>query len=221
MSRKRYQVRLLDRKSLIPTGDVDQAAWNYHPILGPVQRARFDIIVGLLGERRYERLLEIGYGSGVFMPELSRHCRNLYGIDPHPMPERIEAVLAESGVSATLSQGGAESLPFDDGFFDAVIAVSSMEYVEEIEQACREIERVLAPRGIFVMITPGHSKILDMAVRFLTGESAAAQYGDRRQRLLDVVNAHFAEVETEVFRLVFTPFVKLYTALKLQPKAKE
>lgn len=40
--------------------------------------------------RAFARRLEVGYGSSVFLAELQRHCEELYGLDPHPMRERVE-----------------------------------------------------------------------------------------------------------------------------------
>ena len=74
---------LLPPSALVKTSDVDKAEWNFRPLLGIIQRLRFRMILSLLPKRRIGRLLEIGYGSGVFLPELSRRCDNLYGIDPH------------------------------------------------------------------------------------------------------------------------------------------
>ena len=66
----RLNLKLLPREALIQTGEVDHADWNYRPLLGMIQRLRFRLILRILAGRKYHRLLEIGYGSGVFMPEL-------------------------------------------------------------------------------------------------------------------------------------------------------
>jgi ubiquinone/menaquinone biosynthesis C-methylase UbiE len=182
---------LLPESDLIVTGPVDHADWNYRPLIGKVQRLRFRLIRRLLGARTYGRLLEIGYGSGVFMPELARHADELFGIDPHPMPTEVEAVLQKHGLHASLLTGSAEALPYADGFFDCVVSVSAIEYVEDIEAACRELRRVLKPGGRLVIATPGSSPILDLALRASTGEDPG-QYADRRQRLLPTLKQHFA-----------------------------
>src|SRR5690606_32215272 len=94
-------LRLLPESALLKTGPVDHADWNYSALFGPVQRLRFRLIRKLLQGRRFERLLEIGYGSGIFMPELARYAEHLYGIDPHEMAAEVAAVLAEHGVQAS------------------------------------------------------------------------------------------------------------------------
>src|SRR5579859_4421348 len=100
-------LQLLPLESLVRTGPVDHADWNYRPLLGFLQRARFHLALKLLAGASYRRLLEIGYGSGVFMPELSRRCDELYGIDVHQKHEQVTVSLSQNGVMARLFSGSA------------------------------------------------------------------------------------------------------------------
>lgn len=184
------KLALLPESSLLRTGPVDHADWNYRPVIGSIQRLRFRLIRRLLGKQSHGRLLEIGYGSGVFMPELARHAGELFGIDPHTMATEVEDVLRKHGVEASLVTGSAEVLPYADGFFDCVVSVSAIEYVDDIEAACRELTRVLKPGGRLVIATPGKSPVWDLALRVSTGEDPG-QYSDRRERLLPTLKQHF------------------------------
>src|ERR1700743_2437089 len=103
---------LLPEQALLVTSEIDHANWNYRPLLGRIQRLRFDLIRSILRGTHAKRLLEIGYGSGVFFPELAKYADELYGIDPHPFPEKVRNVLAQNGVKASLVQGTATDLPF-------------------------------------------------------------------------------------------------------------
>jgi SAM-dependent methyltransferase len=208
-------LKLLPESALVRTGPVDHADWNYRPLIGSVQRIRFNLVRTLLSGRRYGRILEIGYGSGVFMPELAWRSTELYGIDPHPMPREVEKVLGEHGVKASLVTGSAESLPYEAGFFDAVVSVSAIEYVEDIDRASREIIRVLNPGGVLIVATPGVSPIWDLALRLSTGEDPK-QYADRRQRLLPSLKRNF-EVEREIsVPSLGGRLLRLYTGVRLR-----
>lgn len=208
-------LRLLPESALRRTGPVDHPDWNYRPVIGRVQRLRFRIALGLLAGRHVDRLLEIGYGSGVFLPELAEHCDVLYGADPHPYPGQVTASLAAHRVDAVLSSAGAEALPYPTGFFPCVVAVSVLEVVPDIEAACREIRRVLAPGGSLVVVTPGDTPLWDLALRIATREDPAL-YGDRRQRLQPALRRHFRVTrETRVPRFGGRA-LRLYTGLHLQ-----
>lgn len=217
MNDARDGLRLLPPSALIRTSDVDHADWNYRAFLGRVQRLRFRLVRRLLGGAHYARLLEIGYGSGVLMPELKRHCDALYGIDPHLKNREVAAALAQHGVPAELHSGSAEQLPFGDGFFDAIVSVSALEYVPDIQVTCREFQRVLKRGGHLVVVTPGYSPILDFALRITTGESAD-QYANRRERLLPALRANFAVLAEKPVPWLTGPLFRLYTGIKLQSR---
>jgi len=52
---------------------------------------------------------------------------------------------------------GAEAMPFADGAFDIVSSLNSLDHVDDVGQATREIVRVLRPGGTFLLITEvGH-----------------------------------------------------------------
>ena len=44
----------------------------------------------MLGNKIYAHLLETGTGSGIFLPELARHCEKLYAFDIHPYFDNID-----------------------------------------------------------------------------------------------------------------------------------
>lgn len=209
-------LQLLPPASLVKTSEVDHAEWNYRPLLGFVQRIRFKLVCSLLEGRHYGRLLEAGYGSGVLMPQLKRYADEIWGIDPHPHPKEVEAALEKHGIAAKLFSGGIESVPFDDGTFDCVLAVSALEYVVDAHEACREITRILRPGGILVLVTPGQSPLLDLALR-IAGEDAADNYGDRRAKLIPTLLEHF-DVDASLHWPWWSGrLVRAYTALRLIP----
>ena len=210
-------IRLLHPGALIRTGPVDHADWNFKPILGWIQQQRFRIALSLLPTDRVRRILEIGYGSGVFLPELSRHCEELHGIDLHNWNEGIASELVKLGVAAELRVGTAEALPFDSESFDLAVAVSSLEFVADVSAACREIARVIKPNGSLILVTPGHSPVVDMGLRLLTGESAKKDYGERRQSLMTLVAEHFRVRDRRLFPPVAGHVVCLYKGFRLQP----
>ena len=185
-------MKLLSREQLIPTGPVDHADWNYKPILGFIQRLRFRLIKNLIGKREFGSLLEIGYGSGVFMPELAGHARRLAGIDIHAKHVEVAGVLAKNGIEADLRSASMTAIPFPDSSFDCVVAVSVMEFVDDVDQACREIRRVLKPGGEFLVVTPGKSPLLDFGLWVLTRQRAKNDFSGRRERVAPALERHFA-----------------------------
>ncbi len=209
-------MKLLPRDALVVTGPVDHAEWNHRAFLGFVQRRRFALALDALPRGRVARLLEIGYGSGVFMPELAAHADELYGIDPHPHAAAVGDVLARAGVHATLARGTAEALPYPDATFDVVLAVSSFEFIPDPVRAAREIARVLTPEGRAIVVTPGSSPLLDLALRVVTGESAKSDYDDRRARVVPALDAALALAGKRVFPPLAGALLPVYTAYRFR-----
>ena len=69
--------------------------------------------------------------------------------------------------------------------------MSSFEFISDFDQACREIGRVLAPRGAFFVITPGDSPILDLGLKIMTGADAERAYQGRRKEVMPALGRHF------------------------------
>jgi ubiquinone/menaquinone biosynthesis C-methylase UbiE len=92
------------------------------------------------------RLLDIGCGTGFVIGLIGDTFSEIHGIDPTPaMLERVD--LARGNI--TLHEGVAETLPFNDGYFDVVTAYSVLHHLADHRPALAEAARVLHPGGVF------------------------------------------------------------------------
>jgi ubiquinone/menaquinone biosynthesis C-methylase UbiE len=211
-------MKLLKPELLIKTGDVDHAEWNYRPFLGWIQRLRFKLVLSLLNKVHTHKILEVGYGSGIFLPELARHCDELFGIDIHEKPVEVQDILQKIDITAQLFSGSIENTSFPDNYFDYIIAISSLEFVHDVNSACNEIRRILKPEGFLIVITPGHSKILDLGLKILTGESAKHDYENRRELLLPTLYEKFSLTQLKTIPWGIGLIIPLYHGLKFAKK---
>jgi len=209
---------LLPLEALIKTGNVDHADWNYRPVLGMISCSRFRLIKKMLAGKKVDSILEIGYGSGVFLPELAKHTDRLYGVDVHEKQEEVMEKLLEFGIPTELSTGGAESLKWENDSFDGVVVVSALEFVSDLDKVCMEVKRTLKPNGKLLVVTPSKSSILDFGLKVLTGKSAKKDFGNRREQILPTLKKHFNVSRELTYPKNGSPLVKFYTALELEPK---
>lgn len=212
------QFPMLPPDDFVRTGPVDHADWNYRFPLGWISRHRLALATRLLPPGT-DRLLKIGYGSGVHLPHWAARVKELHGIDPHPMADEVARRLAKHGVAAHLVSGSAEEMPYPDAHFDAVLAISAVEFIPDLPAACREMRRVLRPGGCVVVVTPGNSPLVDFGLKLLSGNSAKKDYGDRRAAVLPTLHEHFDVEQRLSFPPLISGLVCLYTAVRL--KAKE
>ena len=208
---------LLDKEHLVVTGPLDKAKWNYAPVLSWLQRARFRLITRLIGSDRYDDVLEIGYGSGIFLLELQRRSTRLYGTDIHERAGEVEKMLANMDVKASLFSASAESIPMASGSIDLIVAVSTLEYVADQRKAAWDMHRVLRPGGRLAVVYPLPHLFADAGLRLLTGESAA-QYGDGRSTLLPALRERFSVVRRLLFPSWLPRPLQVYEAALLAPR---
>lgn len=199
-------MNLLPEKDLIRTSRIDHADWNYRPLLSWIMRRRFELILGLLPRTRVPRLLEIGFGSGVFLPELARRCDELYGIDIHENVQAVQSRLECHAVNARLSRQSAACLDFPDAFFDVIVSVSTLEFVEDIEPAARALKRVLGPNGCLIAVMPNKLALLDFALRAVTGEDPNRDYKGRRELVLPALSKYFRVCRKEAFAPIYAAY---------------
>ncbi|MEZ6961576.1 MULTISPECIES: malonyl-ACP O-methyltransferase BioC [unclassified Aeromonas] len=88
--------------------------------------------------------LDLGCGTGYFLPALADRCQSLVGLDLAP---GMLARAAERGSGARLVCGDAEQLPFTDEAFDWVFSSLALQWCERPAQAFGELMRVLRPGG--------------------------------------------------------------------------
>ncbi|HIC89830.1 MAG TPA: SAM-dependent methyltransferase [Anaerolineae bacterium] len=108
--------------------------------------------LGLLGDVRDKRVIEIGCGGGQNSIALSKWGATCVGVDPSEAQLAYAHRLAtQEGVGVRFVQGVAEDLgDFPDETFDIVLSSYAFDYVTDLEQAYQEVWRVLKPGGLFV-----------------------------------------------------------------------
>ncbi len=144
-------------------GDLDKetiekayARWApvYDLVFGAVfERGRQAAIAA--AERIGGRILEVGVGTGISLPEYSSNNR-LYGVDiSEPMLRKAQERVEELGLTHVegLSVMDAENLSFPDSSFDVVVAQYVITTVPNPEATLDEFARVLKPGGEIVLVS--------------------------------------------------------------------
>jgi ubiquinone/menaquinone biosynthesis C-methylase UbiE len=191
---------LLPKKSLLRrTSDVDYFHWNYLFPIKYIQRYRFRVILDLLGPAPVGRLLEAGTGSGVFLPELSRHCRELHACDVHGHMDAVAEMVRAEGLDVALKSASIQETGYPDEFFDAVIAVSVLEFVPDLEAGLAEIRRILKPEGVFLTICPQQHRLSDAVVNLYSRKKPAEEFVQPRTLVAPLLEKRFRVIERRRF----------------------
>ena len=123
-------------------------------------------VISLLTIQPGDKALEVGFGPGVGIQLLAKSVPggHVAGVDySREMVEQATARNADAIASGVvdLRHGSVEKLPFEDGIFDAVLAINSMQVWPDVTAGLREVRRVTRSGGrVALGFTPysGRSK---------------------------------------------------------------
>jgi SAM-dependent methyltransferase len=161
-------------------------------------RQRNSWVVTLLDVQPTDRILEIGFGPGLAIAELSRRVGpsgHVYGIDRSDVmlrqATRRNAAAIEAG-RVTLAPGTVEQLPSTlNGPFDAILAVNSLGFWTTPDERLDDLRRRLKPGGriaiAFQPRCPGATSSTSLvAAREITDLLQAAGFTGTRTEILDL-----------------------------------
>lgn len=124
-------------------------------------RLEIPLMLRALALPRGARMLEVGCGRGVALPEFARRLAPaaLVGVDIDPaLVAAARRRVADHDVTATVVEGDVRDLPFADASFDVVVDFGTCYHVSGgrhgAHAALEQVARVLRPGGLFVHETP-------------------------------------------------------------------
>jgi ubiquinone/menaquinone biosynthesis C-methylase UbiE len=119
-------------------------------------------VVGQLGIRERDSVLEIGFGPGVAIALLAEGtpAGHIAGVDQSV--EMVEQATARNAEAidrgrVSLQRGSVEHLRFADATFDRALAINSMQTWPDAIGGLREVHRVLKPGGALALGFTRHS----------------------------------------------------------------
>ena len=172
---------------------IDPIEIYFKPIFGKIYRRRVEMCLDELIPG--ERVLEIGYGSGVAFLNLHDQFSKIDGLDINAPSKRVTALYSSLAIDVTLRKGNVLKMPYHDNNFDCVLAISILEHLKPKEQiiAMKEIQRVLKKGGQFIYGVPVASKAMELFFRILGFN----------------INEHHYSTEIEVDRAASSIFKKI------------
>ncbi len=140
-----------------------------------------------------DRVLDVACGTGVLARTVAARVSpggSVVGLDINP---GMLSVAARITPQIEWRQGAAESIPYENASFSAVVSQFGLMFFSDRQAALREMVRVLAPSGHLAVAvldsldkSPGYSAFATLLQRLVSGHAADAlrfpfALGDRRE----------------------------------------
>ena len=113
--------------------------------------ASLSVTLQVVSDLPATRVLDIACGTGLLLKNLAERDDHpaLIGIDR--VPAMLDAAKENIGHAATLLEGEAENLPFDNAGFDLITSTNALHYFPDAIAALQEMRRVISPGGNLVI----------------------------------------------------------------------
>ncbi len=104
----------------------------------------YEIFATLLSPLKGKIHLDVACGLGLLLKTFDQHGAKVHGVDISTEAIQKAKVFCPN---ATINEANAETLPYEDGFFDSVTCIGSLERMLDREKVISEQARVTKPDG--------------------------------------------------------------------------
>lgn len=196
------KLKLLAADTYKGVNQYDPIKYYYWPVFGRMYRRRVELALGECSGG--ERVLEVGFGTGLAFPNLHDIYKEIHGIDLTADIHAVQSVFEPVGIPLFLEKGDVLKMPYQDGFFDTVLMISILEHLKpvELEQAFVEVRRVLKPGGQMVYGTPVEKPFMEFMFRLL-GHNIRDEHFSTEREIEEAARRAFSK--GHVIRMKSTP----------------
>ena len=154
-------------------------------------------------------VLEIGFGTGLNLSYYPDEIHKIITVDNNPGVHQLaQKRIEKSNVRVDHRILSGENLPMADNTFDSVVSTWTLCSIKKVEQAVKEIHRVLKPGGKFFFIEHGLSNepsIQAWQNRFNPVQKIIADGCHLNRNIRSIVEEKFDRVDVKEFYADKTP----------------
>ena len=119
------------------------------------QQARFDLMLGYLGDIEGKTVLDLGCGDGALTRFICQKKAKVIGVDNQELGLKFaREFLKSQGLEAKLILASVYETALPADSVDFIVASEVIEHVAEPDKLLKEARRILKPGGLIILSTP-------------------------------------------------------------------
>ena len=218
MNSAKITLSLPPKGSLTPTSSADPIEYYYKPLVGRLYVARINTVLGLLSPKKYARILEIGYGSGVLLSTLVPYAERYVCVDIAPPSPSLLSNLKDMGIDQSkidFFHGDIRTMELES--VDLVVAISVLEHVHDLDSLLAAIRKKMKPEGMLLVGMPRVDRIMTWLIeQGLRYKGIDEDHVSTYPMFLEYSQRYFRVLKTARLPACLPDFAALYHAVLLQ-----
>ena len=173
--------------------DVSWAYKNNNPVVRYFYFQRLIKSLSLVEEKLYKNALDMGTGSGILLPTLSRFSKNVVGIDVLDSIDDVENFIEKEGIkNVSLIKKDLKKMDFKPKSFDLICGISVFEHIEDLDSIFQNIKNILTDDGTLLLGYPIESFLTKIGFKYAGVEDdVEEQHISDYKRLREVIPKYF------------------------------
>lgn len=132
-------------------------------------KMRLRKILEILSKTEVKSILDVGTGIGILLPSLTQLGESICAVDIHDFLGDVKKMCTAEGIDDTIffNRSSCTYLPYKNESFNAIICISVLEHITQLEKSIKELYRILSSNGILIIGYPIGSLISNVGRRIL------------------------------------------------------
>lgn len=170
----------------------DPIRFYFWPIFGRMYRQRVELCLAECSGG--QRILEVGFGSGLTFINLNDMYQEIHGLDLTADVDVVSSVFRAHGITTNLQPGNVILMPYPNDYFDTVLLISILEHLkpDDLKGAFSEIWRALKPGGEVIYGVPVERPLMVFMFRLL-GYDIRKEHFSTEKQIAEVARDQFVE----------------------------
>lgn len=183
--------------------DIKQYYYSQWRLVRHLYRKRLAESLKALEGKRYDSMLELGTGSGIFLYSLSKLAKHVIATDTHLMLDDVKRNLQNDGLkNVTFMKADINKIPHPDKTFDAVVAISILEHIHTLPTAITEIKRVMKDDGVVIIGIPANNLVMHVGFFLIGAHDVGKHHHHTHETIIEELQRQFRIERIKSFPLL-------------------